>query len=93
MHPCHHSLANKEGHAQAPRTVKPDGLLSQLFVSRDQCLRLRYIQRAVRRIQRSFFSCRPSARSMLRGWAVIAKRSRIAAAKSTAPMEGSLARS
>jgi len=74
MHPCHHSLAEKEGHAQAPRTRRASGLLSQFFISRDQRLRLRSVPRAVRRIQRRFFSWRPSARSMLRGWAVMANR-------------------
>jgi hypothetical protein len=39
-----------------------------------QRLRLHDIPRAARSIQRRFFSCRPSARSMLRGWAVMAKR-------------------
>ena len=74
MHPRHHSLAKKKGHAQAPRTRAICGLLPQILVSRDQRSRLRDIPRAARSIQRRFFSCRPSARSMLRGWAVMAKR-------------------
>ena len=50
-----------------PPELEDPGLLPQFFVSRDQRLRLRGVPRAVRGIQRRFFSCRPSARSMLRG--------------------------
>lgn len=74
MHPCHHSLAKKEGHAQASSTQRAGGLLSQFLVSREQRLRLRGVPRAVRRIQRRFFSRRPSARSMLRAWTVMPNR-------------------
>jgi hypothetical protein len=73
--------ANKEGHAQAPRTRSICGLLPPIFVSRDQRSRLN-VPRAAQSTQRRFFSCRPSARSMLRGWAVMAKRFWMAAAKS-----------
>ena len=74
MHPRHHSLTKKKGHAQAPGNRAIHGLLPQILISRDQRLPLRDILRAARWIQRRFFSCRPSARSMLRGWTVMAKR-------------------
>ena len=60
-----------------PRVARPFAeqlAIPARSVRRDQRLSLRCVPRAGCRLQRRFFSCRISARSMLRGWAVMANR-------------------